>query len=673
MLQFFRKSVMRWLVAFFVSGALISIAMVAGLAFYYSKLSLREAAFRQLSVVNETRKNQILSYIKERMANVKMFSESWGIVKAFSVLQLYHDSGGAGLNGRFDVTSEEYGDIYKEIDPFFRKYLEAFQYQDIYFICKTHGHVMYSAEQEQYLGVSLISGTYKDSELAKLWAKIIKEKKAGMTDFETYPSEDRTAAFIGAPVFDQKEDMYAVIIAEISPEQIMRMLKKGIWKTEESCFAGRDFLICAHPISSDSQPPLKNKAGSVELKDKTSVKVTENYRGVKVLSSYSHIGMNEELGTDFEWAVISEIEEAEAFAPVRSLGFRLFWLGVILTVFACVAGYFTGRSIAIPLGELCDKVALITDGDLTLTIQTGHRIDEIGTLTDAFLCMVRTLRDQTREIREGAHTIASSISQISTTAAQLAANSAETSTSVSEITSTVEDVRRITYIANEKSEEVAEGANQASRIYDAGKKATEEAVFGMNRIREEMEYVAESIIRLSEQTQSIGEIISAVNDLAEQSNLLSVNASIEAAKAGEHGKGFAVVAQEVKSLADQSKEATNQVRAILNDIQKATGTAVMATERGSKAVEAGVRLSGESGDSIDRLSDSVMSSKQAAIRIAASSQDQLSGMDQLLQAMESIEEASMQNVDGARQLETAARSLDELAQNLKDLASKFKI
>jgi len=670
MVQFFRKSVMRWLVAFFVSGALISIAMVSVFAFHYSKSSLGEAVFRQLSVMNEARKDQVLSYVKERMANVNMFSESRGVIKAFSLLQSYHDSGGA--DGRFDVTSEEYGDIYKEIDPFFIKYLKAFRYEDIYFICKTHGHVMYSAK-EQYFDTGLASGLHKNSGLAKLWARIIKEKKAGMTDFRTYPSEDRTAAFIGAPVFDRKEDVCAVIIAEISPEQIMPVQKKGIWKTEETYFAGKDFLICASDSPTPSSENSENKIGSEALKDKIGVKVREDYRGVRVLSSYSHIGLNEDLGTDFDWAVILEIEEAEAFAPVRLLGFRLLCLGVILTVFACMVGYLTGRAIAVPLGELCDKVTLITDGDLTLTIQAGSRIDEIGTLTDAFFCMVGTLREQTREIREGSHTIASSISQISTTAAQLAANSAETSTSVSEITNTVEDVRRITYIANEKSEGVAEGANESSMIYDAGKKATEEAVSGMNRIREEMEYVAESIIRLSEQTQSIGEIISAVNDLAEQSNLLSVNASIEAAKAGEHGKGFAVVAQEVKSLADQSKEATNQVRAILNDIQKATGTAVMATERGSKAVEAGVQLSGESGDSIDRLSDSVMKSKQAAVQIAASSQEQLSGMDQLVHAMGSIEDASRQNVDGARQLEMAARNLNELAQNLKELASRFKI
>ncbi len=122
---------------------------------------------------------------------------------------------------------------------------------------------------------------------------------------------------------------------------------------------------------------------------------------------------------------------------------------------------------------------------------------------------------------------------------------------------------------------------------------------GMNRIREQMEGIAESIVRLSEQSQAIGEIIATVNDLAEQSNLLAVNAAIEAAQAGEQGKGFAVVAQEVRSLAEQSKQATAQVRGILSDIQKATSAAVHGDRTGHQGGGAGCQAVGtEAGESI---------------------------------------------------------------------------
>jgi methyl-accepting chemotaxis protein len=178
----------------------------------------------------------------------------------------------------------------------------------------------------------------------------------------------------------------------------------------------------------------------------------------------------------------------------------------------------------------------------------------------------------------------------------------------------------------------------------------------MNKIREQMETVAESIVGLSDQSLAIGEIIATVNDLAEQSNLLAVNAAIEAAKAGEHGKGFAVVAQEVKSLAEQSKLATAQVRTILNDIQKATNAAVMATEQGSKAVEAGERQSNEAGEAIRSLADSISESAAASTLITSSSQQQMVG-----------------DVTSTRQAEQSALNLNELGQKLKLLVDKFKL
>src|SRR3970282_14023 len=170
---------------------------------------------------------------------------------------------------------------------------------------------------------------------------------------------------------------------------------------------------------------------------------------------------------------------------------------------------------------------------------------------------------------------------------------------------------------------------------------------------------------LSEQSQTIGQIMASVEDLAAQSNLLAVNASIEAAKAGEHGKGFAVVAQEVKSLAEQSKQATAQVRAILNDIQKATSAAVMATEQGSKAVASGVKQSADAGESTGLLRDTMAEAAQAATQIAASSQQQLVGMDQVALAMENIKQATTQNVTSTKQTEVAAQNLHELGQKLK--------
>jgi methyl-accepting chemotaxis protein len=276
-------------------------------------------------------------------------------------------------------------------------------------------------------------------------------------------------------------------------------------------------------------------------------------------------------------------------------------------------------------------------------------------------------RTLTRQLRASIDQLSTSSAEILATTTQVASGAAETATAVSETTATVEEVKQTAQLSSQKARSVSDSAQKASQVSQSGRKSVEEAMQGMQRIQEQMETIAESIVRLSEQSQSIGEIIATVNDLAEQSNLLAVNAAIEANKAGEQGKGFAVVAQEVKSLAEQSKQATSQVRTILGDIQRATSAAVLATEQGNKAVQAGVKQTTETGESIRLLADSIVEASQAATQIAASSQQQMVGMDQVALAMESIKQASVQNVSGTKQAEVAAQSLHELGQKLSDM------
>ena len=331
------------------------------------------------------------------------------------------------------------------------------------------------------------------------------------------------------------------------------------------------------------------------------------------------------------------------------------------------------RIIASPLREIAGVAERVASGDLTVNVPADSRADEVGALARAFRAMIENLRRTTREIHEGVGVLASSSSEILATTTQVAAGAAETATAVSETTATVEEVKQTAQVASQKAKYVSESAQKVSQVSQTGRKSVEDAIQGMHRIQEQMESIADSIVRLSEQSQAIGEIIATVNDLAEQSNLLAVNAAIEAARAGEQGKGFAVVAQEVKSLAEQSKQATTQVRTILGDIQKATSAAVLATEQGNKAVEAGVKQAGETGESIRLLAESITEAAAAATQIAASSQQQMVGMDQVALAMENIKQASVQSVAGTKQAEIAAQGLHELGQRLKQVAAQYKV
>ncbi len=336
-------------------------------------------------------------------------------------------------------------------------------------------------------------------------------------------------------------------------------------------------------------------------------------------------------------------------------------IGELSLAFYTMGGY---------LRNLASTAERIAEGDLTVTITPRSERDILG---NAFASMVTNLRQLTGELQEGISVLATASQEILASTSQVASSAQQTASSISEITTTVEEVKQTAGVASHKAKHVTEAAQRTVQVSQDGRHAVDASIQSMTTVREQMRAVADSIVRLSEQSQAIGDIVASVGDLAEQSNMLGVNASIEAVKAGEHGLGFSVVAQEVKTLAEQSKQATVQVRTILMDIQKAMNQAVMVAEQSDKAVESGFNQVQTSGKTIRALAESIDESSGAALQIASSSQQQMVGMDQVAEAMENIKQASQDNVEGTRQSEQAAKNLHELGQRLRDHIARFQI
>ncbi len=297
--------------------------------------------------------------------------------------------------------------------------------------------------------------------------------------------------------------------------------------------------------------------------------------------------------------------------------------------------------------------------------------DYRDSLEDMVKARTADLANVLAEVKETVSVLSASTSEILASTTQIASGAAETATGISQTTTTVEEVRQAAQMSNQKASRVSESAQRVADASQLGLKAVDETTKGMQYIQTQMGSIAQTIVRLSEQSQLIGGIIASVGEIADQSNLLAVNAAIEAARAEEHGRGFTVVAQEIKTLAEQSKQATAKVRSILMDVQKATSTAVMVTEQGSKAVEAGSRQAQQAGDSIRILAESSSEAARAAAQIVASSQQQVTGMDQISLAMESINQAGAENASSMVQAERAARELYELGQKLKSLIEQY--
>ena len=275
------------------------------------------------------------------------------------------------------------------------------------------------------------------------------------------------------------------------------------------------------------------------------------------------------------------------------------------------------------------------------------------------------------QIGDATRNITAATTEILATTSEQAASTSEQAAAVNQTATTVNQARQTAKQSAERARQVALVAQKSSKEADEGLKAVESTLTGVSRIKEQVESIAATILSLSEQTQQIGEIIETVNDIADQSNLLALNAAIEAARAGEAGKGFAVVAGEVRSLAEQSRNATARVQEILGQIQKASNTAVMVTEEGAKRSDEGVLQAEKTGRAIQSINHNIQGVTRTIQQIAASAREQLAGMDQISAAMENIDQATTQSEAGIQQVEGAVQGLNVQAEQLRRIVEQY--
>jgi len=291
----------------------------------------------------------------------------------------------------------------------------------------------------------------------------------------------------------------------------------------------------------------------------------------------------------------------------------------------------------------------------------------VGTVAAFFLS-----RSITRPLQATATGIAASSSQILTATTEQAAGTNETMAAVTETVATVDEVAQTAVQSTQRARAVADAAQRAAEGGRAGRKAVDDAVNAMRLVQTQVEAMATGIVALAEQAQSIGEITTAVSEIAEQTKLLALNAAVESTRAGEHGRGFALVAAEIKTLAGEAKESTVQVRRLLSDIQRSTSAVVMATEQGTKQTAAAVRQVNQAGEVIAQLATVADEAAQAAAQIVASAGQQALGMEQIRQAIANIHDATQQNLAATKQTETAAQDLNSLGTRLVGMVGARK-
>jgi methyl-accepting chemotaxis protein len=346
--------------------------------------------------------------------------------------------------------------------------------------------------------------------------------------------------------------------------------------------------------------------------------------------------------------------------------------GLAVLLLVLVVAFVTRHSITRPLALFTELASRVGDGDLTPRAEISSD-GELGHLALSLDKMVVGLREVASHTRAATQDLNSAVAEILASTQQQSASTSEQWAAIQQTTATMEEIVQSGLQISERAKQVAASAEATSVAGHAGLQAVENTSRIMEAIREQAEAVAGNVVSLSERTQAIGEIIATVNDLAEQSHLLALNAAIEAAAAGEHGRSFSVIASEVKNLADQSREATVQVRSILGDIQKGINSSVMLSEEAVKRVESGKHQTDAADRTIREMTAGIHQSVQAFQQIVAGSGQQQIGFGQVTQAIRDIGKASRQSADTTRQLEKSASGLSTLAEQLQKTIARYRI
>jgi methyl-accepting chemotaxis protein len=376
------------------------------------------------------------------------------------------------------------------------------------------------------------------------------------------------------------------------------------------------------------------------------------------------------------------VTEADVLNTLEALSGQIIAVGIVVGLLTFIGALLLlTRNRAqiqhqqeIQINQLLNFVYEMDGGDLTARLTSREDTDaDHRRLVEALNVMTDGVHRMTNEVKNATQGLAAAAEEIlNATNRQLDAATQQDSI-VAQTTATVNEVRATVTETAERAQNVAENAQASIEVSHTGEQAVTDAIEGMHLIRRKVEDIADNILILSEHTQQIGEIIATVNSIADQSKMLALNASVEAARAGEEGKGFAVVAMEVRSLAEQSREATAQVRDILHEIQRATNAAVMVTEEGTKGVDRGVNLVDRAGRTIKELASTIEENAVAAVQIAASTRQQAVGMDQLTNAMRTIKESTAEAASSTMHVERNVQQLQGIAEHLRATLTRYRL
>lgn len=329
------------------------------------------------------------------------------------------------------------------------------------------------------------------------------------------------------------------------------------------------------------------------------------------------------------------------------------------------------QKIINPLNDGVNITNRLADGEINFEIDEGTG-DELGKLQTALKSLIENLSRIVGQIKDVSSTLASSSEEVSATTSKITSGIDDQTKQIEQSAAAITEVSQSIIEVAKNASNASEAARASVNIAGEGKSVVERTVTSMLNIAENVEKSSQTIGELGESSKQIGDIINVINDIAGQTNLLALNAAIEAARAGEQGRGFAVVADEVRKLAEKTAKATDEITEMIKKIQRETEKSVQSMMQNKDEAEEGVKLASQAQESLDKIVQASETCLEMVHSIAAATEEQSSAVEEVSSSMENVANVFGFSRDSVAQIYTSTNELARIAGELRGLVSWFK-